>query len=401
MGASGRDSGELEVAVLGGGYAGLRVAQELVRRSRGRVRPTLIDRHPVHVLRTELYEVGRLALEKDGPSRWLVPLEQALDPDRVDLLEGSVERIDLAGHAVVVDGRSLSYRQLAVCLGSVPAYFGVPGAERAHQVYGYLGALAFARALVARLREAASAGGTGRVRVCVVGGGSTGTELAAEVATVAWRHLAGAAAPTPEVTLVVGALPFLDGFSPGLVRHARRLLARARVSLLEHRNVTRVDVEAGALSLEDGTRHDFDLVVWCAGVQAPSVVRAVVGPRGRGGRIPVDPHLEVPGHPGAFAVGDAADLRLPETGLVVPATAQAALAEAPLAARNLLARAAGQPLTPFRYRERGVVVALGLGQAAGQLRGLTLWGSPAALLKAAVDRGYHFATEHRSLPRGL
>ncbi|HEY6238487.1 MAG TPA: hypothetical protein VIZ68_04805, partial [Thermoplasmata archaeon] len=114
-----------------------------------------------------------------------------------------------------------------------------------------------------------------------------------------------------------------------------------------------------------------------------------------------DAHLEVPHHPGAFAVGDVAEFQDPTTGVIAPATAQAALAEAPVAGANLVARVLGRPLVVFRYRQRGVIVSVGVGKASGRAAGLTIWGNPAAILKTFVEKGYSYATKHRTTPRGL
>jgi NADH dehydrogenase FAD-containing subunit len=122
---------------------------------------------------------------------------------------------------------------------------------------------------------------------------------------------------------------------------------------------------------------------------------------GHGGRLKVTEHLEVVDRPGVFAVGDVAELVDPESHAVVPSTAQAALAEAPVAAANLVARWTGRPMTPFQYRERGVIVALGVGRAAGRLSRVTIWGSPARILKGLVEREYASATEHGRKPPGL
>ncbi|EQD29639.1 FAD-dependent pyridine nucleotide-disulfide oxidoreductase, partial [mine drainage metagenome] len=102
----------------------------------------------------------------------------------------------------------------------------------------------------------------------------------------------------------------------------------------------------------------------------------------------VQPTLEIPGHPGVFAVGDVIELNDPVTGLPVPATAQAALAEARVAGANMAARQLGRPLRPFRYRERGVILALGPTGGAASIRSLTLWGHPVRILKRAVERRY-------------
>ncbi len=154
-------------------------------------------------------------------------------------------------------------------------------------------------------------------------------------------------------------------------------------------------MEEGKIHLEDGSVLAADVIVWCAGLEAPPLVRDLPVPHGRGGRLAVEPTLELPGHPGVFAVGDVMEFRDPSSGMLAPGTAQAAVAEARLAAQNIVARARGESLAPFAYRERGVIVALGIGQGAAALRHVTVWGSPAALLKRAVQREYA-----RSVKRG-
>jgi NADH:ubiquinone reductase (H+-translocating) len=225
-----------------------------------------------------------------------------------------------------------------------------------------------------------------RPRFVIVGGGSTATELAAEIAATDWAQIAGPEARAPEVMMVTGALPFLSGFSPQLVARALRVLRSRGVAIIEGLNVTKV--EPGKVSIADGSALAFDLAVWCAGLEAPPVVRALPVPHGRAGRIRVAPTLEVPDRPGVFAVGDVIELADPTTGVPVPGTAAAALAAGESAAANVVARWKNRPMEPFRYHERGVVVALGTGSAAGSVRHVAIWGSPAALLKRLVQRDY-------------
>ncbi len=383
----------LPVVILGAGYAGLTVAREVMRLSRGRLSVVLVDRNPVHVLRTELYEVGKIAQAAGDSRPWTVPLAKTLERTGVSLQQGTVTSIDLEKAVVQLDsGSVIQYSHLAICLGSVAAYYGVPGApENTFSVYRLSGAQRLAAAVREAEVRSVTLPGERRSRFVVVGGGSTGTELAAEIATTDWTRVAAPGARPPDVLLLSGALPFLVGLPPRLVAHARELLRRAGVSLIHGVNVVRV--EPGKVHLEDGSVLACDAAVWCAGLEAPPLVKAMAGPHGKGGRIAVAPTLEVPGFSNVFAVGDVTEIRDPTTGMLVPATAQAALAEARVAARNLVARSQGNPLEAFRYRERGVVVALGLGKAAGSIGRVSIWGSPAALLKRVVAREYSRAAE--------
>lgn len=375
------------LVILGAGYAGLTVAEEVHRRSKGRIPIVLVDRHPIHVLRTELYEVGEIAAAGSDVARWAIPLARVFERTSVTVRQGNVEAVDLDRKVVRVDGADLPYGSLAVCLGNVAAYYGVPGtAEHTHNVYRLSGAQRLGRALVELERSSSALKGERRPRIIVVGGGSTGTELAAEVATTDWAKLTGGPVHPPDVYLLTGSLPFLAGFPPRLVDRARRVLHEIGVTVIQGLNV--VNVESNRVHLEDGSVLVSDATVWCAGVEAPTLVRELRVPHGKGGRIATEATLEVPGYSGVFAVGDVAEVRDPATGMLVPGTAQAALAEARTAARNVVARSSGEPLEPFRYREKGVIVALGVGRGAGALSRVTVWGRPARLLKHVVEREY-------------
>ncbi len=358
----------------------------------------LVDRHPLHVIRTELYQVDRLAQDQGADLGWALPLRELVDDAGELLRTGTVESIDLPGRAVTVDGERIAYRELAICLGSVPNYYRIPGAEE-HSFSVYR--LSHARKLAQAIRdlEAKSAPGGARPRILVVGGGSTGVEVAADIATARWAMIVGHPVASPLVTLVVGRMPFLDGLTDGVRSHARALLGRAEVELNEARNV--VEVAPDRLTLDDGTVFTFDLCVWAAGNQPPEVIRATAGTHARNGKIVVEPTLEIPGFPGAFALGDVAHLVDPRLGAPVPATAQAALAEAPIAGRNVVARRTGGPLSEFRYREKGAIVQLGLGQASGEVVGLSVWGRPASLMKRLVEEGHRRTAPEGGRPPGL
>jgi NADH:ubiquinone reductase (H+-translocating) len=373
--------------VLGAGYAGLSVAHGVWRRSKGQVPTVLVDRHPVHVLRTELYEVGRMLTAGGSARPWTIPLARVFDRTSVRLHEGTVQSIDLSTRTVQLDSGGLAFGSLAICLGSVAAYYGIPGAaEHTHQVYRLSGAQRLATELRDVELRSVDLPGDRRPRIVVIGGGSTGTELATEIATIDWRALVDPRSRPPDVILVTGALPLLAGLPSSLIDHARKTLRAAGVSLIQGVNVVRVDPQR--VHLEDGTVLACDVAVWCGGIEAPAAVRNLPVPHGKGGRVAVDPTLEVPGHPGVFAVGDAAEFKDPRTGMLAPATAQAAVAGARTAATNVVARWNGTSPTPFSYRERGVIVSLGIGQGAASLRHVSLWGRPASLLKRAVQREY-------------
>ena len=100
----------------------------------------------------------------------------------------------------------------------------------------------------------------------------------------------------------------------------------------------------------------------------------------------VDEYLTCPGIPDVAACGDIAavpDLTRP--GELTPMTAQHAVRQGKLAARNIAASLGHGPRRAYRHHDLGFLVDLGGAEAAANPLGVPLSGLPAK----AVTRGYH------------
>jgi NADH:ubiquinone reductase (H+-translocating) len=390
----------LPVVILGGGYAGVALAHRLSDRAPGPRGIVLVDRHPVHVLRTELYEVGAMSRPGSSVRRWAVPIDRVVDRPGVAFRQGTIEAINVDRSTVTVSGEPIAYSALAICLGSVPAYYGVPGAEaNMQQVYSLTGAMRLAASLRGATFPSGQAERTTPVRVVIVGGGSTGTEVAAEIATADWSGPGQGPARALAVSQVCGGPGLLAGLPADDIVRAREFLARAGVHLDEGRNVTRV--EPGRLLFERGPDMPFEIGVWAAGVEAPSIVRAIPGPHGHAGRLRVRPTLQLEGHPEVVAVGDSAEIEDAASGGLVPQTAQAAIVAASAAADNLRRYLSGEPTRPFLYRTKGLLISVGRGKATGRFYELPVWGRPGALLKSLSEAEYRTGAETGGRARRL
>src|SRR5439155_7528921 len=177
-------------------------------------------------------------------------------------------------------------------------------------------------------------------------------------------------------------LPELD---PRLSRTAHRILAAGGVDVRTRCSVR----EAGpdGVRLSDGEVVPTRSLIWCVGVRPDPLVDDIGLPT-RDGRLVVDEYLAVPGHPEIFACGDAAavpDLTRP--GRTTPMTAQHAMRQGRVAARNIAASYGHGRRRPYRHHDLGFVVDLGGTQAAANPFGVPLSG----LAAKAVTRGYHLS----------
>ena len=100
----------------------------------------------------------------------------------------------------------------------------------------------------------------------------------------------------------------------------------------------------------------------------------------------VDPTLRVDGHEHVWAIGDCAAVPDPaRQGQACPPTAQHAIRQGRLVARNVVATLGNGKVRRFRYRTKGVVAELGHNEAVALTLGVRWRGLPAWF----IARTYH------------
>jgi NADH:ubiquinone reductase (H+-translocating) len=154
------------------------------------------------------------------------------------------------------------------------------------------------------------------------------------------------------------------------------------------------EVSAGGARLSDGEVIPARTLVWTAGVKPSPIVGTLGLPLDRSGRVIVDRTMRVawrredgPGDSAAvWAIGDCA--AVPDAhrqGQFSPPTAQHAIRQGRLVARNVVATLSGGKVRPFRYRTKGVVAELGHNKAVAITLGIRWRGFPAWF----IARTYH------------
>jgi hypothetical protein len=114
-----------QLVVLGAGTAGTMVVNKLRRRlDRREWAITVVDRDDVHHYRPGYLFVPFGDYSPDQVTR----SRHAFLPDGVDFVIGEVDRVDVAGNAVLLaDGRQLGYDQLVIASGTTPRPDQTPG----------------------------------------------------------------------------------------------------------------------------------------------------------------------------------------------------------------------------------------------------------------------------------
>nr|XP_057915312.1 apoptosis-inducing factor 2 [Doryrhamphus excisus]XP_057915322.1 apoptosis-inducing factor 2 [Doryrhamphus excisus] len=356
MGAQNSSVEGVHVVVVGGGFGGIAAAQQL---KHGGMSFTLIDmrdafHHNVAALRA--------SVQPGFSRRTFIPYADTFGDS---FLQGRVERVDTERQVVVLQGgREVRFSHLILCTGTDGPF---PG--KFNTVASYENAIQAYEDFVKQIQIADS--------VLVVGGGSTGVEMAAEIKTEY---------PQKKVVLVHARVGLAD---PDLLTSVRRqakevllekgveLLLGQKVSNLSSLtlNVTQKNME---VTTENGTILTTDLIINCSGLKVNSAayVSNFAGSLAQNGALRVNQHLQVEAFSNIYAVGDCTDV--PE-----PKTAYLAGLHAGVAVDNIIKSVSGKPLTSYRTGNVTMLLAMGRDDGVGQFNGLRL---PRCLVAIAKSR---------------
>ena len=368
------------VVVIGAGFGGLWAIRAL---DKAPVDVTLIDRNNYHTFLPLLYQVAAAEL---SPGDIAYPVRGVLRQSRnVRFVMAAVQTLDLEQRVVKTSGIDVPYDYLILALGSKSMFFGVPGAaEHAYRLKS-LDQAANLRTRILDCFERAAHEPDQEVRrrlltFAIIGGGAMGVEFAGALAELVHgplkRDYAADDIQNVRILLLEGTDRLLPEFSPRQQRYCLQRLQRMGVEVRLRSLAARVEAEG--IHLRDGQQIDAGTVVWTAGVRGQELAEVAGLPTNRRGQVPVEPTLQIPGHPEVYVVGDLAYLES-DTGplpMVAPVATQGGAA----AGKNIARQVASQPTLPFRYKDRGRMATIGRNAAVAEVAGMGFTGLVAWLL---------------------
>jgi NADH dehydrogenase FAD-containing subunit len=334
------------ILVIGAGYAGLLFTMRLAGKvARQHVQIALVNESDTFTERPRMHQFAT-----NQAVRWR-SLPQMLRRTPVQFIRGRVTSIDTARREIVLTHQQqtqhVGYDYLVYALGSETDRQTVPGVAEYAYTLAPRGPLS-AAALRDTLPSIAARGG----QVVVAGGGATGIETAAEVAS-AYPHI--------KVRLITRE-PVALFLNKSVGSSIRRRLLRLGVEIIDQVVVTAV--RAQSVVTDDGDELACDMCIWTGGFVAPPLAKEAGLTVNERNQMVVDPFLRSISHPEIYAIGDAASPR-EDPGAHVRMSAVTAAIMGAHGADSVSAVLHGKAPRPFSFVYLGQGIALGRHNAIG------------------------------------
>jgi len=359
------------IVLIGGGFAGLNFLKQLYNDRYYKV--TLVDRNNYNYFTPLLYQVATGFLE---PASISYPFRKMLQGKEIAFRMAQVESVDTVNQLVrLSDGGALSYDILVFAAGTRTNFFGNKNIEdNAFSLKGVDDALHLRNELIRVLENASRETDPSELRknltIVIAGGGPTGVEVAGMLAEmnrfIIKQEYPELSRETLEIYLIDAAPVLLPLMSSKTQASAQRVLASLGVHVMLNTQVQ--DYQTGTVYLSDGNKIQAGSLIWAAGVIGHKFNGISASSLGRGNRMVTNAYGRVHGYSNIYAIGDISlqqgDVQYPNGH---PQLAPLAVQQGRRLAKNLIRLAERQPLTPFRYFNRGDMAIIGRKHAVADL----------------------------------
>jgi NADH dehydrogenase len=409
-----------KVVILGAGFSGIAVLKELSRSAKLQLADvTIVDKNDGQLYTPLLYEVATAYAERENlgttpaiASAVVLPLKDIAKYYHSAFVKGEVKKVDWEKQIVsLADGKTLAYDYLIVALGSESSHFGLPGVKD----FAYpLKSLHDAERIRQRVHDLLykTEKQPGRLlRIVLAGGGPSGVELASELVMLLKKHVEAGhlEKESVSITLVEGKPRILSMLQPHVSAWA---LERLRdLGVIVHRDACIKEAKLGEVTitprpLRDGEkkedlvcdfRHEAEITlqaemfIWTAGVKGSSSIAETGLTTDKGGRVVLDPSLEVKERKNVFVIGDAVVAMNPKTNEPISWTAQGAMTEGQAVGRLIRRRIAGSNETlSVPFKKYATVVTVGGKWAVVDMGPISFRGFPGWVARKVADFDYFF-----------
>jgi NADH:ubiquinone reductase (H+-translocating) len=358
------------IIIIGGGFAGVKLVKKLKKLP---FQVVLFDRNNYHTFQPLLYQVATAGLEPDSIAD---PLRKQLELTKNFYFRmAEVYSIDTQAKVIDTEIGQLDFDYLVIATGSKTNYFGNQSImDNAFPLKQIPQALDLRSHILQNFEAATISTDTremeSRMNIAIVGGGPTGVEVAGALGELKKNVLPD---DYPEldfdqmhITLLEGTGKLLNGMSDTSSNRALQYLKKFDVEVKLNTIVESYD---GALAkLNNGGEIATHTLIWAAGVEGnfPEGLPDTSIDRGR---ILVNNFNQMKGSESIFAIGDIAFMQDGNNLKGHPMVAPVAIQQGDHLAKNLRRLVNGEPLLPFKYKDKGSMATIGRNKAVVDLPG--------------------------------
>ncbi len=359
-----------KIVILGAGFGGIGVLTHLHKlfHQSKEVEITIVNKTNYFLFTPLLHEVATGNIDQYDI---VLPIRHLSNCCLSNLWQATVAKIDLQTKTVYTTLGELEYDYLVLGMGAEPNYFNVSGAqEHTYTLKTLPDAIALRNRFISVFEHATHTADLAErkklLSFAVVGGGSTGVELVAEMAEYFYETFCRLyknmnAENEVSITLVHRGKELMQDFDSSFRQKALTYLQKKKVNVLLATEVTKV--EENALTLNTGQKLLANTIIWTAGVKS---VEPNFFPQTK---LEVLPTLQLKDHENVFVLGD--------LNANYPMFAQTAKNQAPVVAQNIKQLLQNKPLVTYTYTSRGHLVSLGKWMALGKIGRFTFSGKVA------------------------
>jgi len=385
----------IRIVVLGSGFAGVEVLRRLERkfRKKNNIDITLVSKDNFLLFTPMLHEVSSGTIE----IRHIVtPVRTFIK--KANFYEANIQSIDFQSKKVIITHKIgkqykpaphkqdvLEYNFLVIALGSETSFFGMEDIKRHSFTMKTVDDAIVLRNHVLNILEQASLEQENSelrkslLTFVVVGGGFGGVETVGElndfVKETIKEFYKNISILDMKIILVNSHDKILPELGEELGNFALQKLREKGIEFIMHTHVK--GATATTAKLDNGDIISTFTLIWTAGIHSSKMISNLACDHDKHHRIICNNYLELSGHEGqgVYALGDCASITDPYTGKPYPPTAQHAIRQGKVAAKNIISSVEGKGnKQKFEYKTKGMMAEIGKRAGIAKLFGFKIHG---------------------------
>lgn len=343
-----KNSEKSNIVILGGGFAGVRVALDLysLLGSNENYEIILVDKRDYQTYYSALYEAATTAHElvkaKKVKSAVTIPFSEIFRRTKIKHFKGFIENVDLENGLITTDSRIINYSYLVFAMGSIADYYGILQLEK----YGFT-LKSLDDAIMIRNRISHIMSKKDSAQFVVGGGGFAGAEFAGELYNLVKTEAARLKKDHKKYKLMIveGGIGLLSGLSEKVSKIVTDRILSFGIETRFSTLITKAGKDHVVLNNKE--KVDCDLLVWTGGVRSCRLPATGSLERDKKDRTNTTDYLNLKKYPNVFIAGDNLCFSDPETGKPVPQTAQEAIRQGKFVAKNIYRSISDKELIPY------------------------------------------------------